>query len=413
MEWRGERHRTVLFGAFDRFNYGDLLYPWITRWMLGKAGVDCDVRVCAQLASDLGAVGGEPTVRLHDAIQDFTPTAPVTILVAGGEVLSQGWFGTMLASVSEKEAGDLLRIRQHSDEAAAEQHCRATWSHGRRFPWLVGAKDVPGARIAYNSVGGWPLARAAAEDRRATTRILAEAHFLSVRDATSWEILLSLSPDLHPRLAPDAISLLARMWPRDTLRDRGLTPEELAHIGSRYLCVQANTDYVRDNLSLLAAELDQAASYLGAGLVLLPFGHCRGWNDEDGLRVLGDHLRTPSLLLRASRGLRGLTAVLAGASLFTGTSLHGVIAASAYGVPAVPLLTADPKVSNYLATWPIAGASCCPLAALRSRAVEALRQASQQAAVQAVIETSVWENFQEFLASVQLKSPPSWDKMTS
>ena len=200
---------------------------------------------------------------------------------------------------------------------------------------------------------------------------------------------------------------------RSTLRDAGLTLEELAHLGSRYLCVQANTDYVRDNLELLAAELDQTASCLEAGLVLLPFGHCRGWTDEDGLRLLGDHLRTPSLLLSVSRGLRGLTAVLAGASLFAGTSLHGVIAASAYGVPAVPLRTADPKVGNYLATWPIAGASCTPLAALRSRAMEALRETGQQAAVQQEIETSVWENFKEFLASVQLKSPLSWDRMTS
>lgn len=59
-----------------------------------------------------------------------------------------------------------------------------------------------------------------------------------------------------------------------------------------------------------------------------------------------------------AEGLADVAHVLASARLFVGTSLHGVTA-TAYGIPALPLSTPDPKLGHNLDSWGIPGLEKC------------------------------------------------------
>ncbi len=79
-------------------------------------------------------------------------------------------------------------------------------------------------------------------------------------------------------------------------------------------------------------------------------------------------VRLPGSVLLTGLGLQAMLAVIADARLFAGTSLHGNIAAMAYGVPHLGLTSRVPKLAAYLATW-----AAPPLA--RCREYEDLAQA--------------------------------------
>ncbi|MEP7362266.1 MAG: polysaccharide pyruvyl transferase family protein [Acidobacteriota bacterium] len=395
--------RLVLFGAFDRFNYGDLLYPIVVKHLIGRRAGPIQIEVCSTTASNMSGLGADPTVQLSAPVLDDAASHATTVLVAGGEVLSQNWFGTLLASLDSESAGELIRLQSTAGAAHAEQYAKNLLSDVRRFPWLIEPAYLPANwKVAYNSVGGWPLGMARATAQRDSARVLEQAAFLSVRDGRTWEILKTIWPSLPVRLAPDIISLVARVWPKKEL-DMPLGLPDLAPILSgRYICVQANAGYLLPNLQGFAQQISSLAAYLDAGIVLVPFGRCRGWNDIDGLVVLQERLGSRAVLLGADSSIRDVTAVAAGAALFVGTSLHGVVVSAAYGVPAVALATPDPKVQNYLRTWPVAGSVCVSVEELSDAARAAIREQDERMLVQVEMERMALENFHDF--SDQLKS---------
>jgi hypothetical protein len=381
----------VVFGAFDRFNYGDLLYPILIKQLVRIRQKGLPVRVCSMTRSDLGELGGESTEPIRDVLRAAEPDTAV--VVGGGEVLSQNWFGTLLASVSQEKAQTMLRVFRDFGAEAAENLACDVLSGGRRFPWLVEGGRPPGrCRVFFNSVGGWPLENASPVVQAQSASVLSQAEFVSVREGRTWEILKSISPSLSVRLAPDLASLTARLLPKPDLEKVFLAKSAPA-FRKPYLCVHANTDFIEKNLDGLHRQISRAASKLDAGIVLVPFGRCRGWNDIDGLRVLRGELGRRAEVLGPDSTLSQVTAVLANAVAFAGTSLHGLVVSAAYGVPSVAWSTPDPKVGNYLRTWPLAGDKCVEVEGTVAAIEEGIVNRESRCEVQAEVERRTLENF--------------------
>lgn len=76
----------AIVGAFDRHNYGDLLFPLIVEHAAKHFGFEGECTSYGVIASDLTRYGAVPTRTLR-SLFDRKRAAPALVVLAGGEVL--------------------------------------------------------------------------------------------------------------------------------------------------------------------------------------------------------------------------------------------------------------------------------------------------------------------------------------
>jgi len=176
-----------------------------------------------------------------------------------------------------------------------------------------------------------------------------------VRDVVTRDFLAS--EGIAAALVPDSAVLTAELFGR-VIRRHGrqgvLARLQRAHPDG-YVALQFSADFGDDvTLDALAAQLGPHLSQRRLGLVLFRAG-AAPWHDDLAVyRRLAKRLTDQQVQLFAGRHIWDLAALLAGARLFCGSSLHGRIVATAFGIPGVSLVL-DPlhlsKQLAYLQTW--------------------------------------------------------------
>jgi polysaccharide pyruvyl transferase WcaK-like protein len=358
--WTGTRPppRVAVVGAFDRFNYGDLLFAAVMERMLRGAADPARVDFYALVRRDLRHLGGPRTRPLKELFRPGELPDGSVVIVAGGEVLDAGWGHTLETAGSAPLVFLLRRVNQYLGCRAADRLSR--WLAGTPLeePWVLAPSDFPSrVRVAYNAVGGASLDRLPAEVRARVEEKLAQATYLSVRDERTRELLEAGQLAGRARLAPDSVVLLASLYPPASLEERAVPPvRELVrqHAGG-YLCFQINKNLGSGQGRLLAAQLEAIYRCHGLAAVLLPIGRARFHEDQVPLAEVRQHLRTPAVLAAGELTTHDITYLIASARAYAGTSLHGAITALAYGVPSLGLTPSVPKQAAFFRTWGIPG----------------------------------------------------------
>ncbi|MEW5966849.1 MAG: polysaccharide pyruvyl transferase family protein [Pseudomonadota bacterium] len=335
----------VLFGAFDRHNVGDLLFPHLLEALLPGRGF-----ACAGLAArDLRPLGGH-------RVAPLVPGA-AHLVHAGGELLTcTAWqAAVMLQSVGETAE---LIARYDADPAAAAVWAARKLGTARAMPYIAGREWVaPGGRLIFNAVGGveWDaLTEAQREEVKAALR---GADWLSVRDSVTQAALLA--EGIAAPLCPDAAVMLADCCGDAirTHRNGGALRTARAAFPQGWLACQFSADFADDaSLDALALGLGEAAAATGLGIVLFRAG-AAPWHD-DPLLYQGLLHRLPAGSARVFHSLHlwDVCALVAASRGTVASSLHARLAALAYGLPrvslALPQQGARPgKVAAFADTW--------------------------------------------------------------
>lgn len=315
----------ILFGAFDRHNLGDLLFPHLlARWV--------DLGTCrhAGLATrDLRRFGGHRVARLADLPIDAGPVVHV-----GGELLTcTAWQAAVMLVQPPEDAAALV---PYLEARPTEQRAwvRAQLGLDDEAPYVSARSD--GA--VFVAVGGVALDRAAPALRDEVLAKLRRARAVTVRDRTTLRHLQQAG--IPARLLPDAAVTVARLWPTDP-----------APLSGHYLAVQCSQDLADDaSLDTLATQLQQVIDATGWPVVLLRAG-AAPWHDNLGqLHRLAGRLSDAQVF--DSLQVRPLCALIGQAAAFCGTSLHGRLIALAHGRPRVTVATADSrKHEAFVNTW--------------------------------------------------------------
>ncbi len=387
----------IVFGAFDRHNFGDLLFAHVAEAMLVQAGVDPARLHFAGLASrDLRPVGGHAVQALDAVVARLSetrasaaavrpaprgpsgssvgpgtsdgPGAPSAILLhAGGELLAcDAW----QAAVMLQSPDGLQALLHHFASRPAERRAwvRATVGTGERMPYVVSRRRLPHhARVLHLGVGGVDLDRLARAPRAEVLRKLARADGVSVRDATTRAHLAGAAIDAL--LIPDPAVMVAELFP-DRIGLPGHTPGHApghapgipigahagAHVGTPsgsdpmgaafargYLAVQFSADFGDDaTLDTIAAQLDAVAAATGLGIVFFRAG-AAPWHDAlEPYQRVAARMRTDATHVFESLDPWAICALIAHSRGFCGSSLHGRIVAAACARPRVTLCRAEP-----------------------------------------------------------------------
>lgn len=346
----------ILFGAFDRHNFGDMLFPHVAAALLpGRRHVFAGI---AQ--RDLRPWGGHAVEALR-AVAASLGDRPATLIHVGGEILScDAWQAAVMLEQPAAARSVVCRLDGHPGEQ--REWARTTLGTQARAPYATTARATfPGPlRVAYLAVGGVELDACDGTLRSDVLAALAAADDLSVRDRQTQARLQAAG--ITARLAPDPAVMVAELF-GETVRARAQTGE-VARLRDAfpqgYLAVQFSADFGDDEtLARLAAQLDRVSASTGLGIALFRAG-AAPWHDEfDALQRLAARLRGKSATVFESLDLWDICALIAAARGYCGSSLHGRIVAMAFALPRVNLRHPSAqartgKQAAFASTWDLA-----------------------------------------------------------
>lgn len=343
---------TILFGAFDRHNFGDLLFPHIAAALLS----DRNLRYAGLLARDLRCYGGHQ-VRALAHIAAEQDTRPVNLVHVGGELLTcDAWQAAVMLLPADQVQAIIARLRARPQEK--QEWASRQLGLSARAPYCVSRLLLPQmAKMVYVGVGGVALDESESAFRAEVLASLKSADFVSVRDRQTQAQLESAG--IPVRLIPDPAVMVAELF-GSRIHQRTQASEIARILGTfphGYIAVQFSADFSDDaTLDMIAAQLEQAAMESGYGVVFFRAG-AAPWHDDLScfLRV-ASRMCLASVTIFKSLNLWDICALIANSRVYCGSSLHGRIVAMAFALPRFNFLPVAQenhisKQAAFAATW--------------------------------------------------------------
>jgi exopolysaccharide biosynthesis predicted pyruvyltransferase EpsI len=348
-------------GAYDRFNYGDLLFPIISKNFLTRHYPDINFECYALVNSDYSKWGGlktKPISNLHN--KSLVKNGDI-IYFCGGGILGADWLSmhaNLLGNLGNVALYYMSRILGYH---LANNLSRLYFRAKSEFPWIASPDDFDAqVKVIYNSAGGSELAKLPEEIKDLALKKLSSATYLSVRDTETKKICSSSQNKTPVHLSPDSAVLMSEQFSLSYLESK--TNSDLMNLISmkNYVCFHSNYNYLRKNINEIATQLETIYYQYGFKTILLPIGRYIGLDDHKGLLELKKLISTPVEIVSENVTIWEIMHTIAAASLFIGTSLHGNVTAQSFAVPHIGLSSKKSKLDFYLETWDIPEQSFCP-----------------------------------------------------
>ncbi len=355
---------TILFGAFDRHNFGDLLLAHVAAQLLPTR----ELQFAGLVARDLRRFGGHRVRAIAELIASHRGER-LDLIHVGGELLTcDAWEAAVMVSARGSVQTAIAQQAAWRRDPAAWAH--ATFGTRSLAPYVVAKAawpDLQGGRVYFNAVGGVHLHKRDPAFRSEIAAALAAATAVSVRDECTRAHLQAMG--IATRLIPDpAVMVNALFGAR--IRARASLPamaDVLTAFAQGYAAVQFDARFSDDaTLDIIAGQLDQVAAEQGLGIVLFRAGAAPWHDDIDVYRRLAQRLRVASLRIFGSLQVWDICALIAHGRVYCGSSLHGRIVAMAFALARVNLAWdgdegTEDKPSAFAATW---DRSCLPASTL-------------------------------------------------
>lgn len=324
---------TILFGAFDRHNFGDLLFPHIAAALLP----DKNLQFAGLAERDLRACGGH-RIRALSRLAAEWHDRPVNIVHVGGELLTcNAWEAAVMLLPQEQAQAAIARLVAHPQQ-------RQAWAHGQlgiaaAAPYTLSRNLFPHARnVVYDAVGGVDLDACEPALRVEVLENLRAADAVGVRDRQTQSLLQAAG--IQTRLMPDPAVLAAELF-GTTIRRRtqlGEVAQMLQAFPEGYIAVQFSAEFGDDEtLTHVAAQLQRVARATGLGIVFFRAGTAPWHDDLRCYERAAARLHGVPARVFTSLDLWDICALIAGSRGYCGSSLHGRIVAMAFALPRVNL----------------------------------------------------------------------------
>lgn len=325
--------RILASGAYERDNVGDLLFQVVSaHYATGRIDIDWAAPIANESPEPLGRAVPSSGALLSAQGYDGLWTV-------GGEVgATQRWYAYR-TSIPRESWPEFQRL------PAAEQDALMRAAMGGAHldsPYIPRPSAFPRsrhARLAINSAGVAGIAALPAWRQVTALAAIREAGFVSVRDSSSSRLLTEHG--VPHRLAPDLIHTIARVMPAAHERtDDVLVQISEAHVRKFGLAAWADALAGTDDLSALPVRLFTAGTAPDHDSVEM----------YERLRELVSKRRPEiDIQLSSAMGIEDRVREISRARLWLGSSLHGRIIASAYGVRRISI--EKPKLDSYVETW--------------------------------------------------------------
>lgn len=195
----------ILYGAFDRYNYGDNLMPVLLSLYIERFFPEIkntfDIRYASITRSNLTRYGCYKTEKIDSAIDTCAPGS--FIVVVGGEVIGAARDNLFINGFESEFLYNLaIRVR-YKFPRIFRKISKYKFGHVGDFPYLPNYDNV---KVVFNTIGG-TIDRASSDYEKMQSS-LESAAFVSVRDTRT---LNSLPESLDMTLSPDSALILPKL----------------------------------------------------------------------------------------------------------------------------------------------------------------------------------------------------------
>ena len=301
-----KQYRIAHVGAFDMENFGDLLFVDVVERHLRRRLPIKEIVYFSPQTTTIPNKGLE-THRVS-TMYDFCKEEPFDAIIVGG--------------------GDLVHLEKvpmylpHISEEWITYDVLHMWV----IPALIAEKfDIP---LLWNAPG---VPRPFIDEDKHIVSLLCEAvDYISVRDRCARDVLAAAVDADRIHVVPDSVLSISRMITREDLKEK-YESTDLSLTPGKYLFFQANTAYKEEELRTAIDCLRKIANETGYQILVQSIGYSMG--DEAVITKLVD--AAPDLFVSSGKHLDQfqILSLIANAGFYIGTSLHGSIVSTSYGVP--------------------------------------------------------------------------------
>lgn len=342
----------------DRFNYGDLIFPYILRYYLSE--ITNNFVFCSTTKSDLSNMGGIKTCSFKE-LYNMDKKYDNYLIIAGGESLFVPWWPIL--SYSNKKAnfvqfqlnrlyfhvGVKLKMSNALRDRLIDSVLKPIFGFKTRYPFTINKYDIRYLNgLYYNSVGNVNLLYDKEKKSNINRDIMNSADYISVRDEQTSIFLNQLG--VNHVVAPDTAILMSEIFNESFLQRRIRKDIYEFFISHKYIFFQINYINWSNNKEKILEQLSSIINDNEHMICLCPIGTAMGHEDDKALFEIYISLgKKNRAMLIDIPSLWEIMWLIAHSQLYIGTSLHGVITSLSFNVPYLSYSVS--KVEAYLEQW--------------------------------------------------------------
>lgn len=316
--------KTIIYGAFGRHNFGDLLFPHIVHKLIEKNIHESEIEFCDVVSRDMTEFGGHDVESIANFI-DYNND--INVVHVGGEIGGSSVTNAvkMCEPLTDEQKIEVKKLKKY------KMHL------GYVLPKSLFKK--PKTFIA-NSVGGLSIPYA---------RFYKDFDYVSFRDEKSYKELSSKK--IKCNLSPDS-AILTKYFFNDLISKRSSFDSiKTIHskIGTEYIAVQIKTRYLKKRVSF-EKVLSKIISKTNLPILFFCAGVAPKHDSLDLYKEKFKNLPTDKVHFFDGLNIWDICNVISNAKLVIGTSLHVRILSQQFFRPRVTLDVKD-KHSSFIERW--------------------------------------------------------------
>lgn len=345
-----KENRILMLGAYDRYNYGDLLFPYVLEYFFEKSNTKQVLEYFGVVSSDLRAVGGKPTKSIRDFYKACSDNNYNNhVIIAGGECVAVKW-GAYSKSLSKEFQLINKLFSKFSSEIHANPIIKRILGGRTDFVFSINKDGLNCvSNVFYNSLGASTILTLNKNSLVQLEKTLNKVDYLSVRDDKSRQNLNRL--DIDASLYPDSAICMSDIFPVKVL-ERKVSTDVLDFVSrkQKFIFFQFNESIEKRYNSEIRTELEKINDNTDFEICFCPIGIARAHDDLIALKKMYSSLSFQPQFFEDVT-IWDIMYLIANSSAYVGSSLHGAITAMSFEIPYYGLVVE--KLDSYLKTWGI------------------------------------------------------------
>lgn len=342
-----KKKRLYILSPCDRFNYGDLLFNYILEYVFKDD--DIELFYCAFSESDLSSLGGKPTFS-YEVLYSINNEYDNYIMIGGGESLCASWESIMASSALHlKSLRDYIYRQKNWGPYLAwiiVKCLKFVQPKKTKYPYTIGKHELSNIKgVLYNSVGGDCVKNL---DKQSID-LIKDHDYLAVRDALTHNNLKEMG--ISSVVVPDSVIILSDIFTSDFLYNNISTQVKTLYTrrlnNNKFIYFQINMNLWHTNKKIVISEIHHILNDDSYQIVLCPIGTASHHMDQVALQDI--HAILPACHYVVAPSVFDIAFLISKASLYIGSSLHGVITSMSYKTPFLSF--GNQKAYNYIKSW--------------------------------------------------------------
>lgn len=341
----------VLYWAFDRYNYWDILFPIVLDYFIRDRDKNTNVIYAWLIESDLSSLWWFQTRSIFEVLENEKVDELIMVwwdvLWATYTIMNSHYHANIINLV-------MLFLGSKLWYYVFDQIVKIVRWWRWDLPWVIDFFDWS---VSYISIS-WKIEKIYEKKWLET---LKSANFVGVRDSYTFNYLRENW--INTQMWPDIVCSMSSIFSKKTLLEESNTNiSTYIQDSDKYLAFQIWKYYWKGNVDIIVNELETIYKKHEIVIVMVPIGYAAFHEDDKILKVIHEKLISrwvKSMFFEHTLSIYDIAALISHSNCYIWTSLHGAITWMSYAVPVIWLNKKIKKLDYFLRDWSDGSYSWC------------------------------------------------------